>query len=421
MQPLLLRNLSNPESHRLAEYEKAGGYAALRKALKEMTPPQVVEEVKNSGLRGRGGAGFPTGVKWTFMPQEKMGPHYLACNADESEPGTFKDNLLMQRDPHLVIEGCLVAAYALRCDAIFFYIRGEFWDAHRRMKDAVAEAEAKGYIGEKVMGGDFSVKFILYKGAGAYICGEESALMESCEGKRGMPRLKPPFPAQRGIYGRPTTVNNVETLANVPLIVERGAAWYKTIGLNEKNTGPKLYCLSGHVNKPGVYEDILGIPARKLVEEYGGGVWKGRKLKALCPGGSSSAFLTPEQLDTPLDFDSLKAAGSMLGSAGVVALDETVCMVRAAVNVASFYHHESCGQCTPCREGCGWMLKIFKRIEAGQGSMADIDLLLDMFDNMKGKTICAFADGACMPAESIVRKWRGEFEAHVREKRCPMG
>jgi NADH-quinone oxidoreductase subunit F len=419
MQPTLLKNIHTPDSHRLSVYEANGGYQALKKALREMKPQDVIDTVKASGLRGRGGAGFPCGVKWGFMPKEKKGPHYLACNADEGEPGTFKDIVLMTKDPHLVIEACILSSYAIQADTCFIYIRGEFWDGHRIMKEAIAEAERAGYLGENILGSGYGLRMILYKGAGAYICGEESALMESTESRRGMPRLRPPFPAQCGIYGHPTTVNNVETLSNVPFIVERGVDWYKSLGSNERNTGPKLYCLSGHVERPGVYEDELGIPLRKLIEEYGGGVRGGKKLKAVCPGGSSSAFLTPDQIDTPMDFDSVMEAGSMLGSAAIVVLDETVCLVQAAVNMMEFYHHESCGQCTPCREGCGWMLKIFRRIEAGKGTKEDLDLLLDIMDNMKGNTVCAFGDGACMAPESLVRKWRPEFEAHITEKRCP--
>jgi NADH-quinone oxidoreductase subunit F len=417
-QPLLLRNLVNSDSATLAAYEKSGGYRALGKALKEMTPDQVTEEVKASGLRGRGGAGFPTGMKWGFMPKGP-GPKYLVLNADESEPGTFKDRLLLERDPHLVLEGFLIGCYAVGCQHGFIYIRGEFVEPYRILLRAIQEAREKGYVGRNILGSGFDCEITVYRGAGAYICGEETALLESLEGKLGHPRLKPPFPAQVGLYGKPTSVNNVETLANVPMIIDKGAAWYATIG-RPKNTGPKLYCLSGHVRRPGVYEFPLGIPLRELVYEHAGGMLReGHSLKAVVPGGSSVPVLRADQVDVLMDFDSLAAAGSLLGSAGVIVMDDTVCMVGALLNLARFYAHESCGQCTPCREGTGWYVQILERLERGGGKSSDLDLLVDLSDRIQGNTICPLGDAVAMPVRSYVTTFREEFEEHVTRKACP--
>jgi len=397
-----------------------GGYARLAAALKR-EPDAIIEEVKKAGLRGRGGAGFPAGVKWSFMPKEGPKPSYLVVNADESEPGTFKDRLLMEKDPHLCLEGFLIAAFAIRASVIFIYIRGEFVQGWKTLAKAIAQARGKGYIGKNVLGSGWDIDVILHRGAGAYICGEETALMESLEGKRGYPRLKPPFPAQHGVYGNPTTINNVETLCCVPFIIERGAEWFAGIG-REKNTGPKLYCLSGHVKNPGVYEAELGVPWERLYEEFGGGLLNPvRRLKAVIPGGSSAAVLRPEECEgLTMDFDSLAAKGTLLGSAGIMVMDDSICMVRACERVLKFYAHESCGQCTPCRIGADWIHRIVARVEAGGGTAEDAATLLSVCDGMVGKTICVFADAAAIPAMSFVNKFRDEFNDHVSLKGCPM-
>ncbi len=416
---VLLGNVAHDDQVEIDAYTGRGGYRNLAKALK-MAPGDLVEEVKSSGLRGRGGAGFPTGVKWGFMPKEATKPKYLVVNADESEPGTFKDRLLMERDPHLVLEGSLISAYAIGASLTFIYIRGEFVQGWRTLDRAIAQARAKGYIGKNVLGSGWDVDVILHRGAGAYICGEETALMESLEGKRGYPRLKPPFPASYGVYGNPTTINNVETLACVPFIVGRGAEWFAGIG-RERNTGPKLYCLSGHLKRPGVYETELGVPFKRLFEEIGGGpLDPARPLKAVIPGGSSSAVMTAEECeDLIMDFDTLASRGNMLGSAGVMFMDDSVCMVRALERVLKFYAHESCGQCTPCRVGSDWLYRIVSRIESGGGNRQDLETILSICEQMVGKTICVFADAAAMPARSFVEKYRHEFEDHIGRQACP--
>ncbi len=416
---VLLRHTSHDDQTDLDAALERGAYQVLGKALK-MQPDALVEEVKKSGLRGRGGAGFPTGLKWTFMPKETSKPKYLVVNADESEPGTFKDRLLMERDPHLCLEGFLISAFAMKASVIFIYIRGEFVHPWRMLDEAITQARAKGYIGKNVLGSGWDVDVILHRGAGAYICGEETALMESLEGKRGYPRLKPPFPASYGVYGNPTTINNVETLAIVPFIVERGADWFLGIG-KEKNAGPKLFCMSGHLKRPGVYEAELGIPLMTLINDQCGGMLNpARKLKAVIPGGSSAAVMTAaECADLPMDFDTLAAKGSMLGSAGVMVMDESVCMVRACERVLKFYAHESCGQCTPCRIGADWIYRIVSRVEHGGGTTADLDTLVSVCDGMVGKTICVFADAAALPAKSFVAKFRNEFLDHISMKGCP--
>ena len=420
MKKILTRNLTRPNSETLDAYLASGGYSALRKAIKEHTPDEIVEMVKLSELRGRGGAGFPTGVKWSFMPRAGDQPNYLICNADESEPGTFKDRLLIEKDPHLLIEGIAISAYAIRSSTAFIYIRGEFSQGYQILKAALEEARSKKLLGKALFGTDYDLNIILHRGAGSYICGEETALMESLEGKRGYPRLKPPFPAQRGLYGCPTTVNNVETLANVPFIVDRGAEWYKAIG-RPRNTGPKLYCLSGHLKRPGVYELPMTVTLRELIFEHGGGIWKpGKNLKAVVPGGSSVPVLTAGEIDVVMDYDSLAQAGTLLGSAGVIVMDNSTCMVDALLNLARFYAHESCGQCTPCREGCGWMVKILDRLENGRGRTEDLDLVVNLSDRMQGNTLCPLADALAMPARSYVNKFRNEFEAHVGKKACPV-
>jgi NADH-quinone oxidoreductase subunit F len=420
MEKVLTRNIHKENSTSIDVYEAGGGYQALRKAV-GMSPDEVTEEVKNSGLRGRGGAGFPTGLKWSFMPKEvdPKRPHYLLNNADESEPGTFKDRLLMEKDPHLVLEGTMVGAYGIRASAAYIYIRGEFVYPADVLDRAVAEAYAKGYAGKNIMGSGWDCDLYVHRGAGAYICGEETGLMSSLEGNRGYPRLKPPFPAQSGVWGCPTTINNVETLACTPFILERGSDWFKSIGPDEKNTGPKLYCLSGHVKRPGVYEAAMGLPLMELIHELGGGMLSDdRPLKACIPGGSSVPVLPAAECDVNMDFDSLQKAGSMLGSAGCMVMDSGTCMVNAMLRIAHFYAHESCGQCTPCRQGCGWIERVLHRIENGQGKNEDIDLLYDVADNIEGNTICALGEAAAWPTKSFVKKFRQEFQDHVDAAKC---
>ena len=419
MEKILTRNIHKENSPSIEVYEAGGGYQAYRKAIPSMGPDEVTEQVKKSGLRGRGGAGFPCGLKWSFMPKEKNKPHYLLVNADESEPGTFKDRLLMELDPHLVIEGSMLSAYAIRADVCYIYIRGEFVRPAEVMNRAIAEAYAKGYAGRNICGSDWSCELVVHRGAGAYICGEETALMTSLEGDRGYPRNKPPFPAQSGFFGCPTTINNVETLSCVSFIIERGADWFLTIGPDEKNSGPKLYCLSGHVKRPGVYEGPMGLPLMELIHELGGGMLReDRPLKAVIPGGSSVPVLRAEECEVNLDFDSLMKAGSALGSAGIMVMDSSTCMVNALLRISHFYAHESCGQCTPCRQGCGWLEKILTRIENGQGRTEDIDLLKNVADNIEGNTICALGDAAAWPVQSFVKKFRDEFQAHVDAGKC---
>jgi NADH-quinone oxidoreductase subunit F len=418
MEKLLLRNIDVPDSHMLAIYQSRGGYAAWRKVVQSMKPAQLIEEVKASGLRGRGGAGFPTGMKWSFVPRESPKPKYLVCNADESEPGTFKDRLLIEKDPHAIIEGTLIAAFAIQSATAFIYIRGEMAFGTKQLERAVEEAYRAGYIGKNILGAGYDLDVIVHRGAGAYICGEETALLSSLEGGRGWPKVKPPFPATHGLFGCPTVVNNVETLAALPWIIERGAAAYAAIG-TEKSKGTKLFSVSGHIARPGVYELEMGYPFKKFLEEDCGGVAGGKKLKGVIPGGGSMPVLRPDELEgVNLDYESVQAAGSLLGSGGVIVMDETTCMVRAAWNIARFFAHESCGQCSPCREGCHWMEKIFYRIEQGEGQKGDLDLILNVSSNIMGNTICPFGDAAAMPAAAFIRKFREEFEAHIAQKRC---
>lgn len=416
---VLLRHRGIPDYRRLDVYEQHGGYSASRRALTEFQPNGLIDLVKASGLRGRGGAGFPTGMKWGFLPKQTEKPVYLCINADESEPGTFKDREIIEFDPHQLLEGILITSYAIGAHQAFLYIRGEFFHGARVLETAIAEAYAKGYLGKNVFGTGYDLEVVVHRGAGAYICGEETGLIESLEGKRAYPRVKPPFPATYGLFGCPTIVNNVETLACVPHIVNRGAEWFKSIG-PEKSPGPKLYCVSGHVNRPGVYELPMGTSLREIIEVHCGGVAGGRKLKAVIPGGSSVPVLTADEIDLPMDFDSVAKAGSLLGSAGVIVMDETTCMVRTLEAIARFYHHESCGQCTPCREGTGWLHKLLRHLEDGTGRTQDLDLLLDVSDNMMGNTVCVLADAAAMPTKSFVTKFRGEFVAHVESGGCPL-
>ena len=427
MEPVLLARIGKPDSPSIDGYIADGGYKALRTVLTDgWTPEKLTDVVKKSGLRGRGGAGFPTGVKWGFVPKDTKGkPVYLLCNADESEPGTFKDRLLMEKDPHQVIEGVILSAYALKCRDAYIYIRGEFYLGARVLNRALEEAYAKGFLGENILGSGYSLDLTVHRGAGAYICGEETGLIESLEGKRGQPRIKPPFPAVVGVFGAPTIVNNVETLACVVHIVNRGAEWFAKIGRNEKNTGPKLYCLSGHVNQPGVYEAAMGLQLKELIfgDAYGRGMKNGRKVKAVIPGGASANMLTAAEIeDCPLDFDGVAARGSMLGSAAIIVMNEDTCIVRAAQNMAKFFSHESCGQCTPCREGTPWLHKVLTRIEEGQGRPEDIDLLERICKQMaNGMTICVFSDAAIAPPLSSVQKFRDEYRHHVERQRCLVG
>ena len=397
-------------------YLAAGGYEGLRKAL-TMTPDQIIEEVKASGLRGRGGAGFPTGVKWGFIPRERK-PTYLVCNADEGEPGTFKDRELMERDPHQLIEGMAIAAYAIDASHAFIYCRGEFAYPGRQLERAIAEAYEKGFLGKRVAGSDYSLDLILHRGAGAYICGEETALLESLEGKRGQPRLRPPFPATNGLYDQPTVINNVETLMTVPHVVLNGADWYKQWG-TEKSPGTKVFCISGDVERPGNYEAPLGTTAREILEGFGGGVKGGKRLKAFTPGGSSTPFLTLDHYDVGMDFESVAAAGSLLGTGAMIVLADDACMVRAAHRFTKFYEHESCGKCTPCREGCFWLSRVLGRIEAGEGRDEDLKILTGVSNNILGRSFCAFGDGATSPILSSVQYFADEYRAHISKKGCP--
>jgi NADH-quinone oxidoreductase subunit F len=398
-----------------------GGYTALRKAL-GMPREAVIEQVKGSGLRGRGGAGFPTGLKWSFMPKDDGKAHYLVCNADESEPGTFKDREIMRWTPHGLLEGCAIGAYAIGAERCYIYIRGEFTEPWRVMTQAVAEAYQAGVLGGNALGSGRRIDVVLHRGAGAYICGEETAMLNSLEGKRGNPRIKPPFPAQAGAYGMPTTVNNVETLTAVPHIINRGAEWYKGLCLsNPKSTGTKLFSVCGHVQRPGNYEVTMGFPLGTLLEEMCGGVPPGRSLKAVIPGGSSVPILTAEEaMDTLLDYEGVVAKGSMLGSGGVIVMDDSTDMVYQIYRLARFYAHESCAQCTQCREGTAWTVKIMERLLAGKGTPQDLQLLLDLSEQMTGKTICVLSDSCAAPVVSGIQKFREEFEAYVSGKRAPV-
>jgi NADH-quinone oxidoreductase subunit F len=394
------------------------GYEGFRKAL-TLKPNDIIEQVKASGLRGRGGAGFPTGMKWQFVLKDTPKPKYICCNADESEPGTFKDHVLMERNPHLLIEGCAIACYAIGAKIAYIYIRGEFYHVQEILEAEIEKAYKAGFLGSNILGSGFDCDVYIHRGAGAYEAGEETALIESLEGKRAQPRLKPPFPAVEGLYQCPTAVNNVETLCNVPPIILNGAEWFAKLG-PEKNGGPKLYCVSGHVKKPGVYETSMNTTLRELIYDYAGGIRGDRKLKAIIPGGSSVPLMLPDQLDTPASFDAIQKAGSLLGSAGLIVLDDTVCMVWLAMNLLHFYRHESCGKCTPCREGCDWLYKLLMRLERGEGQSKDLDLLFGVSNNIVGKTLCAFGDAAATPVLSTMKLFRAEYEAHVREGRCTL-
>ncbi len=418
---VLFKNVDDPRAVEIDRYIELGGYEAIRKILDRNTPDEVIEITKQSGLRGRGGAGFPTGMKWGFVPKNLNKPIYLCCNADESEPGTCKDRVIIERDPHQLIEGIMIAAYAVECHLAFIYIRGEFLNGFHILERAVEQAKGKGFLGSGSFGARFDLEIVVHPGAGAYICGEETGLLESLEGKRGHPRQKPPFPAVEGLYGCPTVVNNVETLANLPHLFNRGVEWFQSVGTPPNNVGPKLYCVSGHVKKPAVVERELGVPLRELIYDVCGGIRDGHELKGVIPGGSSVPILKPDEIDVKMDFDSLAAAGTMLGSAGTMVLDETTCIVRLAMRTARFYAEESCGQCTQCREGTWWLEQVLHRIEHGAGTMADLGMIEDMCGHMKGVTICVLSDACAMPVEAMLRKFRQEFEYHVTEKRCMVG
>jgi len=403
---------------RLKDYEARGGYEALRKLISEKIPPeQVVNEVKKSALRGRGGAGFPTGLKWSFMPRQFQGQKYMLCNSDEGEPGTFKDRDILRYNPHIVIEGMIIAGYATGSSVGYNYIHGEIWDIYERFEEALEEARAAGYLGENILGSGFRFELHAYHGYGAYICGEETALLESMEGKKGQPRFKPPFPASYGLYGKPTTINNTETFAAVPWIILNGGDAYLSLG-KPNNGGTKIFSVSGDVARPGNYEVKLGTPFARLLE-MAGGMRGGRKLKGCIPGGSSMPVLPADiMLATDMDYDSIAKAGSMLGSGAVIIMDETRCMVRCLLRLSYFYFEESCGQCTPCREGTGWLYRMVHRIEHGKGRMEDLELLNNVSDNIAGRTICALGDAAALPVKSFIKHFRDEFIHHIEHKKC---
>jgi len=414
---VLTRNWGKPNSHTMDAYLLSGGYEAAKKAL-QMEPAQVSQVVLDAGLRGRGGAGFPTGRKWTFMPKDDR-PRYLCVNADEGEPGTFKDRDIMRFDPHLLVEGTIIACWAMGCKAAYIYVRGEFALPADRTEAAVKEAYAKGFLGKNIFGTNYSLDVVVHRGAGAYICGEETSLMSSLEGRRGYPKIRPPFPPQRGLFGMPTTINNVESIAAVPFIINNGPAAYKKFG-TEKSPGTKLFSISGHVRKPGVNEVPLGMPLMHFIREVAGGMLHNMNLKAVIPGGSSTPILTAEEAEkVNLDYESLAAAKTMLGSGAIIVIAEGTCLVKSLEILAHFYAHESCSQCTPCREGTGWMAQILHRLHEGHGRMEDIDLLVSLADGMMGRTICPLADAAAMPVQSFVKKFRAEFEEHVSKKKCP--
>ena len=417
---IVMKNIFVPGIDGIETYRRYGGYQALAKGLSQFQPDELLEEVKKSGLRGRGGAGFATGVKWGFLPPTSPKPRYLCVNCDESEPGTFKDRMLMERNPHQLVEGVILTAYATRVHQAFIYIRGELSLAGRQVARAVQEAYRAGFIGKNILGSGFDLEIAISTGAGAYICGEESALMESLEGKRGYPRLKPPFPAVVGLYGGPTVINNCETVATIPAIVSLGAEVYNAYG-TAKSTGTRIFCLSGHVNRPGNYELPLGTPLRTLIEEYGGGVRNGKKLKAIIPGGSSTFILAADKIDVGLDFESVAAAGSMLGSGGVIVIDEDTCIVGAVLRMTQFYSDESCGKCTPCREGTFWLVQLLERLERGEGNDSDVDLLVDICDNISGKSFCPLGDAATSSITSSIKLFRDEYLHHVYAHGCLVG
>jgi NADH-quinone oxidoreductase subunit F len=414
--PVLSTRFADPAGTWWDAYVAGGGYGAARKAL-SMTPAEIIDEVTRANLRGLGGAGFPTGKKWSFIPKASTKPKYLVVNADEGEPGTFKDRYILERDPHALLEGMIIAAYAIGSHKAYVYIRGEYFESARRFDRAVQEARANGWLGQNIQGRGVDLDVVIHRGAGAYICGEETALLTSLEGGKGFPKLKPPFPAISGLFQCPTIVNNVETLACLPFIVAHGAHRFAALGTSRQG-GTRLFSVSGHVNRPGLYEAPVGITLRELIERYALGVRDGRALKAVIPGGISAKVLTADEIDVRMDFDSLMAAGSMAGSGGVIVMDETTCMLEALQSAAKFFAHESCGQCSPCREGTGWVLRIVRRIAEGRGRLRDLDDLLAIASDMEGKTICVFADAAAWPVQSYITKFRAEFEQHILTGRC---
>ncbi len=412
---ILLRHRDIPDIHKLDVYLRHGGYEAFKKVVTTMTPQQVIDEVKASGLRGRGGAGFPTGLKWSFLTKDSF-PRYVTVNSDESEPGTFKDREIMEKNPHQFLEGVMICCYAAQANVAYNYMRGEFWDIAVQLDKVLAELRERGFLGRNLFGTNYSLDIHNHLGAGAYICGEESALLESIEGRLGQPRLKPPFPADKGLYNKPTVVNNTETLTNVPMIIARGAAWYKTIG-TEKSPGPKIFCLSGHVKNPGNYELPLGATFRHLIYELGGGVPSGLKVKAIMTAGASSSVLTggDDILDTPMDYESVAAKGGALGSASIIVLDESVDMAWLALKTSRFFKHESCGKCTPCREGTYWMLNILERVNKGEVMKADIDLLNNVAAQIQGKCLCPLGDFAATPVLTSLKQFRADFDGHTKD------
>ncbi len=414
--PVLSDNWDTDRAWTLAAYEKAGGYSALRTAL-DSEQDDVIQLVKDSGLRGRGGAGFPTGMKWGFIPQGDDKPHYLVVNADESEPGTCKDTPLMLASPHTLVEGVIISAYAIRASHAFIYVRGEILHVVRRLQRAVQEAYLAGHLGKDIHGSGYGLEIVVHAGAGAYICGEETAMLDSLEGRRGQPRLRPPFPAVAGLYSCPTVINNVESIASVPCIVSNGAEWFNGMG-TEKSKGMTLYSLSGHVTRPGQYEAPLGITLRELLD-LAGGVRAGHELKFWTPGGSSTPILTAEHLDVPLDYEAVGSAGSMLGTKALQIFDETTCVVRAVLRWTEFYKHESCGKCTPCREGTWWLVQTLERLEHGEGNEGDLEVLVDLCDNILGRSFCALGDGATSPITSSIQYFRDEYIAHLAQGGCP--
>ncbi len=412
------RTLESAAPWTLDEYRKAGGYEMLTKILKEQTPPdEIIEQVKISGLRGRGGAGFPTGLKWSFINRTSPGDKYVVCNSDEGEPGTFKDRDILRYNPHQLIEGMIICGYVIGAASGYNYIRGEFWEPYERFEEALQEARAAGLLGDNILDSGFDFELHSHLGGGAYICGEETALLESIEGKKGQPRFKPPFPAMFGLYGKPTVINNTETLASIPVILSQGGEWFRDLGV-ENSGGSKLFSISGNVNKPGNYEIPMGTPFSELLE-LAGGMRDGRKLKAVIPGGSSSPIIPGEQMmQLNMDYDSIQNAGSMLGSGAVIVIDDSHCMVKILERLSYFYYEESCGQCTPCREGTGWMYRVVRRIEHGQGRMEDLELLDDVAAKIAGRTICALGDAAAGPVASFVKHFREEFEYHIKHGKC---
>ena len=418
-EPILTRNVTLPDSEKIAAYLAHGGYAATRQALTRHTPAELIEMVKRSGLRGRGGAGFPAGVKWGFLPKDPAVPKIVAVNTDEGEPGTFKDRELVERDPHQVIEVVIIAAYAVGARRAYVYIRGEFFLGVKRWIKAIADAYERGFLGQNILGSGFDLDLSVHRGAGAYICGEETAMLESLEGKPGNPRLKPPYPAQAGLFGRPTLVHNIETLSCIPHIVLRGPEWFASIGTAESK-GPKIFCVSGHVNRPGNYELPLGTPLDEIIYEHAGGIRGGRKLKAVIPGGASTPVLTADQVSVPMAFETLARAGSALGTGAIIVMDETTCMVEAARRLTKFFAHESCGRCVPCRIGSQRLYEMLDRIEHGKGQACDIDLALELARMADGTTFCPMGGALSSPARSTIERFLGEYEEHVRCGRCAM-